>query len=149
MSCYILLRKLEYFVIRKTPLKWSGSYFRNRIQSFSFSSDDLGIRQISTRVPQVSIPDPLLFPVHVNDITSASQRVELSLSVVDTKVYDSASSCYACRYTHEYTIPGLSQADGVQVLQRSCMLFCGNVHHLALKLHLLDPDYSMSLTYEH
>jgi len=68
----ILLKKLEYYGVRGSPLKWFQSYLQNRQQYTEINDTLSDIEGINHGVPQVSILGPLLFLIYINDIIHAS-----------------------------------------------------------------------------
>ena len=64
----ILIKKLQYYGIDGTALKWFESYLSNRKQYISSQDISKNCLDIICGVPQVSILGPLLFLIYVNSI---------------------------------------------------------------------------------
>ena len=67
----ILLKKLDYYGIRESALKWIKSYLTNRKQFVSLNGVKSKTENISCGVPQGSILGPLLFIIYINDMHQA------------------------------------------------------------------------------
>lgn len=87
VSVPILLRKLECFGIRGTPLQWFLSYLTGRSQSVKIA--DCTSSELPTRfgVPQGSVLGPTLFILYMNDIFSVTPpKADLICYADDTAV---------------------------------------------------------------
>ena len=82
----ILLDKLKFYGISKTPLKWFQSYLRSRQQFVEFDGTCSGNTFINTGVPQGSIIGPILFLIYMNDIHTASDKFDMILYADDTNL---------------------------------------------------------------
>ena len=80
----ILLKKLERYGIRGTPLAWFQDYLSNRKQYVVFNSTQYKILDLTCGVPQGSILGPLLFLIYINDIIYASNNPSYTLFADDT-----------------------------------------------------------------
>ena len=85
----ILLRKLQYYGIRGTPLKLLTSYLSDRKQQTFVDGVSSNFKEIKCGVPQGSILGPLLFLIYINDLTYSTQNDNLHyiLFAHDTSVF--------------------------------------------------------------
>ena len=82
----ILLKKLKYYGIKGTALKWFESYLSNRQQMVNYDGTLSVKLKLSTGVPQGSILGPLLFIIYMNDIVGASALFHDILFADDTSL---------------------------------------------------------------
>ena len=82
----ILLKKLKYYGIKGTALKWFESYLSNRQQMVNYDGTLSVKLNLSTGVPQGSILGPLLFIIYMNDIVGASALFHDILFADDTSL---------------------------------------------------------------
>ena len=82
----MLLRKLEHYGARGTPLEWFRSYLTGRKQSVKIDGELSDPKLVTCGIPQGSVLGPLLFLVFINDIqlTFTSQSSRLLLFADDT-----------------------------------------------------------------
>ena len=90
----ILLKKLEFYGIRGTALKWFASYLNNRQQFVSFNGFTSACLQINSGIPQGSILGPLLFILYINDIVNCSKILHFILFADDTNLFLSSNNIY-------------------------------------------------------
>ena len=83
----ILLKKLEYYGIRGTALKWFTSYLSNRMQCTEIGDTQSKLDYIKCGVPQGSILGPLLFLLYINDIVLSSEVFKFNLFADDTSLF--------------------------------------------------------------
>ena len=83
----ILLKKLEHYGIRGTPLNWFKSYLSNRKQFVSINGHSSSLANISCGVPQGSVLGPLLFLIYINDLPDSSHFLSFFLFADDTNIY--------------------------------------------------------------
>ena len=89
----ILLKKLTYFGITGTYLKWFKSYLTNRQQYISYNNvKNSDLQKIIYGVPQGSILGPLLFLLYVNDLCNASNLIKPIMFADDTNFFYSGKN---------------------------------------------------------
>lgn len=88
----ILLKKLHYYGIEGTPLKWFESYLTGRSQSVKYNNTISSRLEIKTGVPQGSILGPLLFLIYINDISKVSRLFQAILFADDTSLIGTFTS---------------------------------------------------------
>ena len=85
----IMLKKLEYYGVRRLPLIWFQSYLHNRQQCIKINQSTSNSKTITCGVPQGSILGPLLFIIYIIDIFLAAPKVSLHLFADDTCIFHS------------------------------------------------------------
>jgi len=92
----ILLKKLRYYGIEGTQLKWFESYLTGRRQSVKFNNTISSQLEIKTGVPQGSILGPLLFLIYINDISKVSRLFHAILFADDTSLIGTFTNFQLC-----------------------------------------------------
>lgn len=88
----LLLRKLEYYGFRGTPLMLLKSYLSKRMQFVQINEHASGVKPILSGVPQGSILGPFLFNIFVNDIPQIDNQAKFVIYADDTTLLFSAAS---------------------------------------------------------
>ena len=88
----ILLKKLEYYGIRGTPLLWFKNYLDSRFQQVRCNGALSSLKPIRCGVPQGSNLGPLLFLIYINDLPSSSSVLKFILFADDTNAFCSHKS---------------------------------------------------------
>ena len=88
----ILLKKLENYGIRDTPLRWFYSYLDQRQQQVLCNGLFSKLRFVHYGVPQGSNLGPLLFLLYINDLPNSSSLLHFILFADDTNVFYSHKS---------------------------------------------------------
>ena len=88
----VLLKKLKFYGIHDTELKWFSSYLSDRHQFVEIDGIKSGLNRLYTGVPQGSILGPLLFLIYMNDICNSTDKFEFILYADDTTLYISFTS---------------------------------------------------------
>ena len=80
----ILLKKLSYYGIKGTALKWFESYLTNRKMFVQYNDCVSSYSELTTGVPQGSILGPLLFIIYMNDIAAVTDKFHFTIYADDT-----------------------------------------------------------------
>ena len=83
----ILFSKLNHYGIRGVALDWIQSYLNNRSQFVCFNYVNSSYSNITCGVPQWSILGPLLFLIHINDLSNISTLLFTILFADDTNIF--------------------------------------------------------------
>ena len=84
----ILLKKLKFYGITDKNIAWFESYLSNRKQCIEIGENrKTDLKYVTCGVPQGSILRPLLFLVHVNDLSNASRLLDPIMFAYDTNVF--------------------------------------------------------------
>ena len=80
----ILLKKLDFYKVKNTELKWFADYLSNRLQYAEVEGKSGHPMKITCGVPQGSILGPLLFLIYINDLGNISSKMSTLLYADDT-----------------------------------------------------------------
>ena len=85
----LLLKKREYYDVRRVPLIWFQSYLHNRHQCVKINQITSDSKTITFGVPQGSFLGPLVFLIYINDIFLTTPKVSFHLLAEDTCIFRS------------------------------------------------------------
>ena len=83
----ILIKKLEHYGFRRIFKDWFWSYLKDRKQYVSIANILSDYKQISCGVPQVSVLEPLLFLLYVNEFKNYSNLFDFHLFADDSNLF--------------------------------------------------------------
>ena len=83
----ILLHKLKHIRIRGVVIERFNNYLSNRKQVVKYKTSISNKMTVKSGVAQGSLLGPLIFLIHVNDITNSSQILSFILSADDTNLF--------------------------------------------------------------
>ena len=96
--------KLRYYGIHDTALLLLKIYLNNRKQYVEFEDTKSDILPITVGVPQGSILGPLLFIIHINDLSQASNILKFIMYADDTTLFSNLKYFGNSIQTKEYLI---------------------------------------------
>ena len=114
----ILLRKLEAYGIRGTPLNWFQSYLTNRKQYVELDGVKSPKQTMLCGIPQGSTLGPLLFLIYINDLPNSSQKLSFKIFADDSKVFASARDLKTTRLVVSFQLSSLSCLTCARTLAR-------------------------------
>ena len=92
----VLLEKLKRIGITGSVLKWIEDFLRNRTQQVTVEGATSSESIVVSGVPQGSVLGPLLFLIHIGDMTDTIQHSRASSFADDTRVLRPVSSVQDC-----------------------------------------------------
>lgn len=87
-----LLKKLELYGIRGTPLELLKCYLSHRLQCVKIGQHTSSFQTISAGVPQGSILGPLLFILYINDLVLTDSKPTFVIYADDASLFFTGSS---------------------------------------------------------
>ena len=105
---HILLKKVEYFGVRRISKKWFASYLSSRKQFVSINGYKSNLADIKCGVPPGSILAPLLFLIYINNLHVAIKYSELHHFEDDTNLLNFNSCVKSINKQINYDLKNLS-----------------------------------------
>ena len=81
-----LLQKMHEFGFRGSLLRWFSSYLIGRCQRVTVVAETSDPLPVSSRVPQGSILDPMLFLIYENSLPDSVLTSHVAMFADDTKI---------------------------------------------------------------
>ena len=88
----ILIQKLEYYGIRGVCNDWFKSYLSDCKQFVSINGYNSDLMPLGCGAPQVSVLEPLLFLIYINDLHEAIQYCKVHHFADDKKLFHTSKS---------------------------------------------------------
>ena len=104
-----LLQKLKHYGIRGCALKWLESYISNRTQYVSYDDATSKLVTIKCGVPQSSILVPLLFLIHINDLSQVCKGTSPFLFADDSNLFLSGNDPQVIQDTMNVELKNISE----------------------------------------
>ena len=138
---HILLKKLEYYSVRRISNKWFASYLSNRKQFVAINGYKSNVANVKCGVPQGSILRPLLFLININDLHVAIKYSELHHFADDTNLLNFNSCVNSINKQVNYDIKNLPNKILLNVDKTELVLFTSSKKQL-------DYDLKMKLNWK-